>query len=74
MALYDSALTVCEKYLSGDAKRFLDRQITSHLNLSPGTLMPSDKAELAKWCQASGKLILGPDKAEKLSSEVLAIS
>ena len=73
MAFYDSVLTVCEKYLSGDAKRFLDRQITSHLDKTPAAILPPDKAELAKWCQISGKLILGPDKAEKLSTEVLAL-
>ncbi len=70
---YDKTLGICEKYLASGAKRFLDRQITMHLEKSPETLMPGDKDTLAKWCKTSGHLLLGQDKSEKLEKEILSV-
>lgn len=70
---YDKALKICEKYLSKGAKNFLDRQITMHLNKTNNALDVSDKTELAKWCNISGALLLGKQKAEQLSAEILSI-
>lgn len=71
-SLYDKELAICQKYFSNDAKRFLDRQINSHLNKDPEAIEPGDKAELGKWCKISGALLIGPDKATQLSQEILA--
>ena len=68
---YEKVLRICEKYLTTGAKRFLDRQITYHLKKDPDSLSPADKAELAKWCKTSGKLLLGEEKAEQLAREIL---
>ena len=70
---YDKLLVVCEKYLTTGAKDFLDRQIVSHLHKSTETVLPADKTELAKWCKISGGLLLGAEKAEKLSNDIISI-
>ena len=72
-AFYEKALAVCEKHLTGSARNFLDRQIVAHLNKSPETLLPADKEGLVKWCRISGALLLGTEKAEQLSQEILSI-
>ncbi|NJD53826.1 MAG: hypothetical protein FIB07_13275 [Candidatus Methanoperedens sp.] len=69
---YDKICGLCEKYLSGGGKMFLDRQISAHLNKNPELLEPTDKTDLAKWCKISGKLILGEDKSQKLANEILS--
>ena len=72
-AVYDNTLAICQKYLSGDAQRFLDRQISAHLKKTPEALLAPDKEELGRWCRISGALLLGKDKAEQLESEILSI-
>lgn len=72
MGYYDDALLVCEKYLKGNAKKFLDRQIASHLKKEPTQLDKSaDSAELSKWCRISGELVLGEAKATALQQDIL---
>ncbi len=70
---YDNLLNVCKKYFSDNGKDFLDRQIKSHLNKSPETITTVDKDELAKWCRISGSLLLGKERSEQLSSEIVSI-
>ena len=70
-SVYENILGKCQKYFSDDSKRFLDRQINSHLKKTPETLTAYDKTELAKWCKISGALLLGNAKAEQLSQEIL---
>jgi hypothetical protein len=72
MSYYNDVLAVCEKYLTSGAKRFLDRQITGHLDKEPGSITPIDKHELAKWAKISGTLLLGPVKADQLASDILS--
>ncbi|MEE8421377.1 MAG: hypothetical protein V3S31_01220 [Dehalococcoidia bacterium] len=73
MGYYDDALTVCEKYLKGNAKGFLDRQIGSHLKKEPTDLdKTADSAELGKWCRVSAELVLGTAKATALEQDILA--
>ncbi len=63
-AFYEKVLRVCERYSGNDAKGFLDRQVR-HINKDPDTLSPESKAELAKWCEISGTLLLGQEGAKK---------
>jgi hypothetical protein len=70
---YDNALIVCEKYMKGAARSFLDRQIASHLKKEPDELdKTADSAELGKWCRVSGALVLGEAKAAALQQDILA--
>lgn len=72
MAYYDNVLSICEKYMSGGGKKFLDRQIKSHLKKDPEAVASADKTDLAKWCRVSGALLVGEDKAKQLESDILA--
>ena len=73
MSYYDNALTVCEQYMKGDAKNFLDRQIKLHLKREPTELdKTADSAELGKWCRISGALLLGEAKSVALQEGILA--
>ncbi len=70
---YQSILKICEKYLSGDSQRFLDRQITTHLKKSPESIAAEDADEIAKWSKVSGGLLLGPRKAEQMAQEIFTL-
>jgi hypothetical protein len=69
---YDEILKICERYFSTEAQRFLDRQIAAHLNKAADAITPADRSELARWCKISGSLLLGEDKAEQLSNDILS--
>ena len=71
--LYQDILNVCEKYLSSNSQKFLDRQITAHLKKIPDNIGPEDTREIAKWSQVSGGLLLGQSKAEQMAKEILAL-
>ncbi len=72
-SLYQDLLGICEKYLSKDSQRFLDRQITAHLKKNPENIVPEDASELAKWSAVSGGLLLGQSKAEQMAKEIIAL-
>ncbi len=72
-SMYDQVLGICEKYLSKDSQKFLDRQIKSHLKKEPGEIVAKDAAELAKWSQVSGGLLVGKTRAEQMANEIVAL-
>lgn len=47
--LYDSVVGVTEDYLGPAAKRFIDRQIESHLQKKPESLTRQDLEKLIDW-------------------------
>ncbi len=71
--LYDNVLEICEKYLSKDSQKFLDRQITSHLKKAPGDIEPKDATELAKWTKVSGGLLVGNTRAAQMAAEIITV-
>ncbi len=73
MEIYDDILEICKKYLSKDSQKFLDRQIRSHLNKEPRQIDARDAAELAKWSQVSGGLLVGKTRAERMANEIVAL-
>lgn len=69
--LYRDILGIAEKYLSNDAEKFVERQISLHLKKQPPYVLSSgDSVELAKWCQVSGALVIGKSRAEQLANEI----
>lgn len=72
-SVYDQVLGICQKYLSKDSQKFLDRQIKSHLNKKPADIDAGDTAELAKWSQVSGGLLVGNTRAEQMAKEIVAL-
>jgi hypothetical protein len=47
--LYDEVVTITEDFLGPAAKRFIDRQIESHLDKSPENLTTADLEKLIDW-------------------------
>ena len=68
--LYLHTLAVCEEYLGDQAKRFLDRQISSHLGKTPGALLESDMEELERWLLISSGLLFGEQKAREMCQRI----
>ncbi len=73
MALYDDVVNLSKAYLGPAAKKFIDRQISGHLEVEASQLAPSNLDELAKWCYTSGKLLMDEAKAQELSEKVKAL-
>ncbi len=71
--LYKDILGIAEKYLSKDAEKFVERQISLHLKKPPDDLNAEDSAELAKWCKISGALVMGQSRAEQLAKEIYGL-
>ena len=52
-SLYDNIVEVLEYYLGPAGKRFVDRQIESHLSKSPDQVTAEDLPELTEWMKVS---------------------
>ncbi len=73
MALYDEVVEVTKQYMGPAAKKFVDRQLTKHLNVEISALDASFLDELAKHCYSSGKLLMDETKAQELSEKVKSL-
>ncbi len=73
MALYDNLLEVARPYLGPAAEKFVQRQITTHLCVSPKQLTGQNLEELSKWCLISGKLVMAEAKAQEFSQKVKSL-
>jgi hypothetical protein len=74
VSLYDDAVTIAKGYIGPVGQQFLDRQLTSHLNIKPTDLASGHLGELAKWCFASGKLVIDPNQATEFSDKIKALA
>ncbi|MBA3724100.1 MAG: hypothetical protein H0W89_04410 [Candidatus Levybacteria bacterium] len=50
---YQQALTITKDYLGPAAERFINRQITFHLQKKPELLAKEDIPQLAEWVKVS---------------------
>ena len=73
MALYDDVVKIAKEYVGPAGQKFVDRQISGHLGVSPSEINSENMAELAKWCLSSGKMLIGDDKAKEFSEKVKAL-
>ncbi len=74
MALYDDVVNLAKTYMGPASQKFVDRQISGHLNITDGTQLTAGHLDvLAKWCYTSGKLLMDDAKAQELSSKVKAL-
>lgn len=48
---YKAAIRISEEYLGPAGERFMDRQITTHLNIQPEKLQAKHINELVQWVQ-----------------------
>lgn len=74
MALYDDVVELAKTYMGPAAKKFVDRQISGHLDVEASQLAGSHLGELAKWCYTSGKLLMDDGKATEFSEKVKALA
>ncbi len=70
MTIYDNLLETTKYYMGPAADRFLKRQLSGHLNISPDELNTQHLDDLAEWCLTSAKLIIDEDKAMELCQEI----
>ena len=56
--VYDQLLLATESYLGPPSKRFIDRQILSHLDKNPARIMEDDVKILEDWLVASISLLI----------------
>lgn len=73
MAIYDDVVNLGKGYLGPAAKKFVDRQISGHLDVDASQLATNHMEELAKWCYTSGKLLMDDAKAQEFSNKVKAL-
>ena len=73
MPLYDDVVKIAKAYIGPAGQKFTDRQISSHLSVSPSEINAGNLEELAKWCFTSGKMLIGNDKAKEFSEKVKAL-
>lgn len=62
LSLYERVVEVTEQYLGPAADRFVNRQITNHLNKKPEKLVKSDLNRLIDWMQLSFAIITDDDR------------
>ena len=71
MSLHDDVVGVAKLYLGPAAERFVNRQVTGHLNKAVSSeLTASDLEELAKWCWLSGRLVMPEERAKEFGERV----
>lgn len=73
MALYENAVALANHYIGPAGQRFIDRQITTHLNIKTAELNTSHLPELSKWCYSSGKLVIDEKLAGEFRDAVVAL-
>jgi len=73
VALYENAVSMARGYLGPAAQKFIDRQISTHLNIKGTDLAPQHLEELARWCYTSGKLVIDDGKAKEFADKVKAL-
>jgi hypothetical protein len=75
VSLYHQVLELTTPYFDtpAGAEVFLARQCKQHLNREPDQLGPHDLWELAKWTLVSAGLLIGKEKAERLSDQIKSL-
>ncbi len=73
--LSDKVLKLTSTYIGPASQKFLERQTISHMNgLNFNTLEKKHIAELARWVNVSGGLLIAPAKAQELANKISALT
>ena len=73
--LYDQVVDVAADFLGPAAERFIDRQISNHLDKSPEQLTRADILPLTDWVQIAVSLITEDHSiVEEFTSRLSALS
>lgn len=73
MSLHDDVIKVAKLYLGPAAERFVNRQISGHLNKTASELIATDLEDLARWCYVSGRLVMPEERAKEFGEAVKKI-
>ena len=73
MSLHDDVIKVAKLYLGPAAERFVNRQISGHLNKTASELTAADLEDLARWCYVSGRLVMPEERAKEFGEAVRKI-
>jgi hypothetical protein len=72
--LSEQVLQLSVNYLGPAAKKFLDRQTTSHMDgLAFDDIKPEHLPQLSWWIHASSKLVIDAGKAKEFADKVAAL-
>jgi len=73
VSLRDDVVKIAKLYLGPAAERFVDRQISGHLNKTASELTTGDLEELGRWCYVSGRLVMPEERAKEFGEAVRVI-
>jgi len=73
VSLHDDVVKVAKLYLGPAAERFVDRQISGHLNKTASEMIAGDLEALATWCFVSGGLVMPEERAKEFGEAVKKI-
>jgi hypothetical protein len=73
VSVYEEVVAASKVYLGPAAEAFLNRQCKWHLKKLPAEMTRSDLAELAKWCEIGGGLVMDKAKATEFANKVKAL-
>lgn len=69
-AISDKVIAISKPYFGPATESFLNRQCKGHLNIEVAALAQSHLAELAKWVERSGSLIMDAGKAAEVAAKI----
>jgi hypothetical protein len=72
--LSEQIVTLSTSYFGPAANKFLERQTTAHMNgLALDQITSSHLAELAKWVEISGALLIDKAQAAELAGKIKSL-
>ena len=72
--LYQQCIEIAAQFLGPAASRFINRQITQHLQIEPDQLQKEHLPELSQWVKVSATLLTDNQIASDFSGKILNIS
>lgn len=71
--LSENLTNISKDFIGLTGKTFLERQCKFHLSIELNQIDKSKLDELAKWCEVSGSLIIGEEKAKSFREKILTL-
>lgn len=72
---YTSLVGISQKFLGPAGERFIDRQVSSHLNKKPEEVTTADIPKISEWVRVSASLLTNDKKVvEEFITEINKLS
>jgi hypothetical protein len=73
--LYNETVRICEEYLGPAGERFIRRQISTHLGITPESLSKRNLPKLVNWAAMAFALLTSDSRdVEAFTNDLLALS